>query len=439
MITPAPSSTHMHPPFDFVSAGDIDSENPKSAHEHNTTHSAFHGLPTELLSVIGEHARGLSLLALAQTCLRFRTIYASSAPQLRHQPDSQPDFTGEDLTEWRLALRRQTYQRRCCRESSEQERENGEKGRLLCSCCGSRHARTQFSDLQIGVGPETRVCKAAETGGEFALSCLGFNCFRGVFQAVETQSRSRWTSDVMSHASGVGQLTCWNTGLQTCNHLILTFAALQHMRDPGNVSNATSGALKGQHKESCAECPTAMALHFVTESRKRAFLHPDLKQEFDIRVPVHKQRNLPRRYSQPWSYKVTLQYTVLRNAPDAGLLPGALANELKAMTGAICPHIPMKELVNTGHQRTWHTLLNSDMRLQWRDSREPSLPSNYRPTMLNRCIKPGCDTKYRLALETNADGSKNIHLLVQRDVGKLEDAYDPIWLAQKVVPLGILP
>lgn len=59
--------------------------------------------------------------------------------------------------------------------------------------------------------------------------------------------------------------------------------------------------------------------------------------------------------------------------------------------------------------------------------------------MLLSCKQPGCDTKFRLALETNTDCSQNVHLLVQRNVGKLEDAADPIWSAQRVLPMGILP
>lgn len=363
----------------------------------------MHNLPTEILILIGQYAPGLSLTALRQTCQRFRQIYTGQACScwidefntvLYCNIESlEPGyFNGDDLSEWRLALKREQYRTKC---SKDKDKDKPTSSKLRCSSCSTKHPRSHFSDSQATKDPETRICKAAETGG-----------------------------------------------LQTCNHLILPFAALQRLRSPGVASRPTFGALTGQHIDSTSECPSAMGLHFCTETRKREFLHPTLGCEGN--TPSLSE---PMRYTEPWSYKMVLQYTILQLPAGADVHVAVVADKLRTLTGMVCQHISMSgaEVLRSLYPGNIKAALASESTVRWINDWHSTLPRDYRCTQIRGCKGVGCNTKFRVALEQvgkgeeGAKGGPKVHLLVQRDLGRLEDAGDGVWLAQREVPLGVLP
>jgi len=373
-------------------------EQRRASESHNQTHSSFHNLPTEILALVGCYAPGLSLTALRQTSKRFRSIYSTEVCKCWIEEfktvfycnlDSLVPgyFNGDDLSEWRLALKREQYRDKCRRDNADKEKG---RSRLRCSSCLSKHGRSSFSDKQLLADAEARTCKAAETGG-----------------------------------------------VQTCNHLILTFAAMQRLRTPGSASRPTFGALAGRHADSSTECPSAMGLHFCTETRKREFLHPTLGcggSAPNLSEPI--------RYTEPWTYKLVLQYTLLHLPAKANVYISVVANKLLTLVGDICAHVPMsgQEVLRSFYHGTIRGAFQSGRTVRWINDFHDTLPRDYRCTTIRSCRQPGCDTKFRIALETPPEsGNQKVHLLVQRDIGRLEDANDLKWLNQAVVPLGIQP
>lgn len=371
------------------------SEERQAREDHNHNKSHLHNLPIELLILIGQYARGLSLSALRQTCHRLREVYTAHASPWHvkefgtmfycNLDTLEPGyFDGNDLSRWRLALRRDRYRDKCRREKPK-----ASPSKLRCSSCCVKHPRSYFVDDELTANSETRLCKAAIFGG-----------------------------------------------LQTCNHLLLPFIALQRLRVPEAATDPSFGALAGKHRDSSAECPTVMGVHFSSQTRKREFLHPTLGG--DGNAPCLEE---PVRYTEPWSYKVVLQYTMLRHAPKADVYVSVVAQKLRTLTGMVCQHIPMSgpEVLRSFYPGTLKAALTSSSTVRWINDWQHTLPRDYRCTQIRSCRQPDSDTKFRLALEVDARGNQQIHLLVQRDVGRLEDAHDPKWLSQRTIPLGIHP
>lgn len=362
----------------------------QSNEKENYQHSRLHNLPAEILFKIGSNVPGLALTSLRQTCRKFDATFNNTGYILYVEKlntsfyYNPPDFSNDDLTEHRLALRRDFYYRKC-----ERERERSPSSSLLCSSCQQKHSRSNFTDDQIAADPAVRVCKAAETGG-----------------------------------------------LQSCNHLVMPFFSLQRLRIRDSVSSSTFGALSGRHGPHSVECPAAIGLHFCTERRRREFFHPTLGCDLTSLSTLD-----PMRYSEPWSYKLVLQYSVLQLSVGQDAHVSVIADKIRTLMGDICPHIRMNgmEVLRSIYPGTFRAALFTTSTVRWMNDWHSSYADLYRWSKICSCKQPNCDTKFRFALDKFEEDRQKVHLVVQRDLGRLEDPNDLKWLAQRVVPMGYAP
>jgi hypothetical protein len=132
---------------------------PFEAAHHNDTHSFYHKLPLELMLEIVAYLPPLACFAMLQVCTKFRTWLT---PYLK--------VPGPD--KWKVADKlRFTFMLRRGIESAIQDEYNqacmlaqqhSTLRRYGCFGCRAIHERKDFSEKQINLPPNTRICKGLE-------------------------------------------------------------------------------------------------------------------------------------------------------------------------------------------------------------------------------------------------------------------------------------
>lgn len=328
--------------------------------------SAFCGLATELIQEVAGYLRGADFLSLRASCRLLASVLENTAI------DIYPQQIREEFA-WRL--HQDWYNRLAQEEKVGNIEHSREAGLALCSICSDVHPMAAFSTEEISKGPENRVCKG----------------FSGYFR--------------------------------TCDNYSWTLRDLLEIRR----------SFVKWHEENSYSGVYDLECSFEEIDRSSQGSVVQLNMDIINSKQPHRLRNQDLRRSDDGVITYKCSTKLLEISSGQRIEIDDIHKALDLLKIYVCPHLQPPEIVeklweipgaeglintNVGGPKLHPILLNSRMGQNSAIRADP--------------VSVLCDNRHcKTVVHIERPYRKNMIVLsIERNIGKLHSAQDPLWLAQ---------